>query len=682
MRIQTIRGRIVLAIVLVGCIPLLIGLILAYVSGMRSLRDVIGGNLQAVAIQAADRVTMLVQGEVQAVRLLGSTSLRVRQAIENANRSYPSSIQEDNIQAQTVIGERMRMWQKGDESGGRLTHSELSKFLLETKVRGGDNVVGLLVVDQYGALVAASSDPDQFYFGDDPWWKAAAVGSGDQVYVSGLIPAQEGPFRSSEETIDIAVPILDDRQRVVIGALRASYRFDTLFAMIKEIRIGQTGHAMLFDDAGNPLVCPILPRQAHRIPSQLMAMIVSSEPGWWIAEDDGHGATDTVVGYAPVSRLRLPDNPWHVFVRQQPAESYAPIHDQVRNLAIIGLVMLGLLGALGRHVAARIARPIQILQSGVEAISQGIYDRPLHIHTGDEFEELAAAVHRMADRLRASRTELEGLNLELTRRVDEKTQEITKHMRSLELAERLATLGKVASGIAHEINNPLGIILNRIECMEADAARTPIPSDVQRDLLAVKAQAERILRVTKSILTFSRGTVSTLKPVDVNGVVCSCLAIADERLSVHAIRLDRALASSLPPVMGDRVRLETVILNLINNAIDAVSGLDARGVVTVRTKPVLMEGKSWVEVTVSDNGPGIPHEIIGRVFDPFFSTKPAGQGTGLGLFLTYGIVSDHHGRIDVKSRGRGALFSVLLPAVGCSREGEEEGVWESQAKFS
>jgi len=656
----------------------LIGLVLAYFSGMQSLRDVIGGNLQAIAVQAADRVTMLVQAEVQGVRLLGAAPLRVRQPVEAANRSYPM----DRDRAQRLISERMQVWENVAEGAGRIPDAELSRFLLETKVRGGDKVVGLLIVDQYGALVAASSDTNHYFFGDEPWWKAIHTGNGDQVYISGMIPSYEGSFRTSEETIDIAVPILDDRQRLVIGAVKASYRFDTLLAMIKQIHIGQTGHAMLFDDAGNPLVCPILPRQAHRIPSQLMAMIVSSEPGWGIAEDDGHGATDTVVGYAPVSRLTIPENPWHIFVRQQPVESYAPIRDQLRNLALIGLVMLGLLWAMGRYVAARIARPIQILRSGVEAISQGTYEHPLSIHTGDEFEELAAAFHRMADRLKSSRTELERLNEDLAHRVEEKTQEITKHMRSLELAERLATLGKVASGIAHEINNPLGIILNRIECMEADAARSPIPAEVRRDLLAVKAQAERISRVTKSVLTFSRGSISTLKPVDINCVVHSCVAIASERVSAFSVGLECIAAPSLPPVMGDRDRLETVILNLINNGIDAVHPLGADGVVTVRTRPAQMDGRSGIEVMVSDNGPGIPKEIIGRVFDPFFSTKPAGQGTGLGLFLAYGIVADHRGRIEVKNGEPGAVFSVTLPAVGYGTATEEEGVWESQAKFS
>ena len=677
MKIGTIRARIMLAIVLVGCIPLLIGLVLAYVSGMQSLRDVIGGNLQAVAVQAADRVTMMVQAEVQGVRLLGNTPLRVRQPVEAVNRAYPN----DPKSAQDFISDRTKLWDKGAESAGRLIDTDLSRFLRETKVRDGDKVVGLLIVDQYGALVAASSDPDHFSFGDESWWKAVQTGTGDQVYISGMIPAQEGSFRTPEETIDIAVPILDDRQRVVIGAVKASYRFDTLFAMVKQIHIGQTGHAMLFDDAGNPLVCPILPRQAHRIPSQLMAMIVSGEPGWGVAEDDGHGAMDTVVGYAPVSQLKIPENPWHVLVRQQPSESYAPIHDQLRNLALIGLVMLGLLSSIGRYVAARIARPIQILQSGVEAISQGTYEHPLNIHTGDEFEELAVAVHRMADRLKASRIELETLNEDLARRVEEKTQEITKHVHNLELAERLATLGKVASGIAHEVNNPLGIILNRIECMEADAACSPISDVVRRDLLAVKAQAERISRVTKSILAFSRGSVSTLKPIDLNCVVRSCVGIAGERVSALSVGLESRLAPLLPPVMGDRDRLETVILNLINNAIDAVTPLETGGIVTVRTRPMQMDRRLGVEVTVSDNGLGIPHEIIGRVFDPFFSTKPAGQGTGLGLFLAYGIVADHRGEIEVKNGETGALFSVALPAVWCDASVEEEGIWESQAKF-
>jgi signal transduction histidine kinase len=675
MKIRTIRGRIVWAIVLVGCIPLVIGLVLAYVSGMRSLRDVIGGNLQAVAIQAADEVTMLVQGEVRNVRLLASAPLRVRLPVEVANGAYPP----EGEKAERVVNDRIQLWKESHERAAALLNAELSRFLLETKVRDGDKIIGLLIVDKHGALVAASAEPDRYYFGDEAWWKAIRANP-EGASLSGPIPIEEGRFKASDETLDIAVPILDDQQKHMIGAVVASYRFEGLFGMIAQIKIGQTGHAMLFNAAGQPLVCPILAREAHRIPSQLMAMIVSSDPGWAIAEDDGHGASQTVVGYAPVNGLTLPDNTWHIFVRQQPGESYAPIHDQLRNLAAIGVMMLVLLWAMGRYVAFRIARPIQLLHGGIEAISQGTYDEPINIKTGDEFENLSAAVHRMADRLKASRAELEGLNRDLARRVEEKTQEITKHMQSLELAERLATLGKVASGIAHEINNPLGIILNRIECMEDDAVRLPMSAELTRDLKTIRSHAERISRVTRSILTFSRGTVSVLKPVDMNGVARSCLAMAGERTSALAVRLESRLATSLPPILGDRARLETVLLNLINNGIDAVTARSGGGRVTVETSVMEMEGQPWVEIRVRDNGPGIPGANIDRVFDPFFSTKPAGQGTGLGLFLTYGIVADHRGRIEVKNGQTGAVFTVVLPTVGRSMTTARGASWESQAK--
>jgi signal transduction histidine kinase len=676
--VHTIRGRIVLAIVVVGCIPLLTCLILAYMSGMRSLRDVIGGNFQTIAAQAADRVTMLVQGEIQRVRLLASAPLRIRQPVELANRSYPG----DPSKVSVLLQDRARAWEQSAEAAGRLLNTELSRFLLETKVRDGDKMVGILITDRHGALVAATSEPDHYLFGDELWWKTIQSGGGEQVYLSGLIAGRGGSFSTPEETIDVAVPIFDDHQRIVIGAIKVSYRFDTLFAIINQIRIGQTGHAMLFSADGQPLICPILPRQAHRIPAPLMTMIVSDDPGWGIAEDDGHGARDTVVGFAPVPGLGAPGNSWHVFVRQQPAESYAPIRDQLRNLAIIGFVMIGLLWAIGRYVATRIARPIHTLKAGVEAISHGTYGGPLDIRTGDEFEELASAVHRMADRLNASHTEMEALNSDLTRRVEEKTTEVTRHMKQLHLSERLATLGKMASGIAHEINNPLGIMLNRIECIEAEAAELHLPAEMQRDLLAIRSKADRINRITKSMLALSHGSATTLKPIDLNCVIRSCADMARERAAAQGVRIESsALSPDMPAIMGDRDRLETVFLNLINNAIDAARGCDDGGVVTIQSHRMRRDREEWATVEVIDNGPGIPEDILGRIFDPFFTTKDVGQGTGLGLFLSYGIVADHRGRLEVANGEAGAVASVILPALNMSSNVSQEAGWDMQAKY-
>lgn len=666
----------VFAIVIVGCIPLLIGLVLASMAGMRSLSHVIGGNFQAIASQAADRVSMLVEGEVQRLRLLASAPLRVREPVSLANKAYPSG----DGPAARFLDERARKWEQDSKAAERLLHSELSRYLLARVVGEGDKIVGLLITDARGVLVAASSQPDRYVFSEEPWWQALQRDQTATVYISDMIPGRKGSFRSPEETIDIAVPILDDHQHRLIGAIKASYRFDALFALINRIRIGETGHAMLFSAAGQPLICPILPRRAHRIPDDLMRLIVSEEPGWIIAEDDGHGARDTVVGFAPVHGLGSPENRWHIFVRQQPSESFAPIHEQFRNFGLIGLLMVLLLAAMGGYVAARIARPIDVLKRGVDAISRGTYQGPLPLHTGDEFEELARAMDRMAQHLQSSRAELESLNRDLARRIEEKTAEVTNQMRKLEISERLAALGKVATGIAHEINNPLGILVNRIECIRAEADELEMPDSLARDLAAIRAQADRISRVTHSILALSRGSACSHKPIDVLSIVRTALMVAGERLSAKPAHLETDLTSPVSPVRGDRARLETVIVNLLNNAVDAVQPRAEEGRITVTVEPSRDADGDWVAIRVADNGPGIPDAVLPRIFEPFFTTKPPGQGSGLGLFLSYSIIAEHRGRLEIRNGEPGAVFTVYLPALTELAGVEQESTWESKAR--
>ena len=327
-RIRTIKGRLVVAIFLVGCVPLLIGLGLAAMATMRSLSIVIGGNFQAIASQAAERVSMLVEGEVQGLRLLASAPLRVRAPVSLANKSYPNH----TSRIADVLHDRITAWEKDPAFSNAVLQSALSRYLVQRKVSEGDKVVGLLITDEHGAAVASSSEPDRYLFRDEAWWKSLHADPAAAV-ISDVIPGRKGTFRSPEETIDIAVPIWDDLQHKMIGAIKASYHFDALLALIKQIRIGQTGHAMLFNAAGQPSSAQFCRVKPTRSPDPLMRLIVSDEPGWIIAEDDGHGARDTVVGFAPVRSLVSSDNPWHIFVRQHPSESYAPIYEQLRNSA-------------------------------------------------------------------------------------------------------------------------------------------------------------------------------------------------------------------------------------------------------------------------------------------------------------------------------------------------------------
>jgi len=228
----------------------------------------------------------------------------------------------------------------------------------------------------------------------------------------------------------------------------------------------------------------------------------------------------------------------------------------------------------------------------------------------------------------------------------------------------------MAGGIAHEINNPLGIVLNRIECIEREARGQGVPAGFLKDLAVIRNHASRIVRVTKSLLTCSRDSVMTLKPLDVNTIVRDAMDFAGERLNKAGVRITSELAENLPAVMGDKDKIETVIGNLLDNAIDAVPA--SGGTVTVETRNVSLSGNDGAEIAVSDNGPGVSPEFSERVFEPFYTTKPVGKGTGLGLFLCYAIVKEHKGEITViPKQGGGSTFLVTLPGLE-TRVGEEE----------
>ena len=208
-------------------------------------------------------------------------------------------------------------------------------------------------------------------------------------------------------------------------------------------------------------------------------------------------------------------------------------------------------------------------------------------------------------------------------------------------AEKLAALGTLAAGLAHELNNPIGIISSRIEVMLMEAESQQLPPLLLEDLRVLHRHAMRVAR---------NG------PVDLNHVVEETLLLAEKQISHSGIKIVRSLAPGLPPIRGDATTLQQVVLNLITNASDAIAGA---GEIRIETR-VVSEQAGAVRLSVSDTGSGIPAEALPKIFDPFYTTKA--EGTGLGLSVSHGIVRDHHGTIDVESRpGAGTTFVLTFP---------------------
>jgi signal transduction histidine kinase len=229
--------------------------------------------------------------------------------------------------------------------------------------------------------------------------------------------------------------------------------------------------------------------------------------------------------------------------------------------------------------------------------------------------------------------------------------------RAARQADKLAALGTLAAGLAHELNNPSGIISSRIELMLLEAERQALPAATREDLVVLRRHAQRVARIVQGLLSFARQSGQSRGPVDLNQIVDDTLLLVEKQAAREGVVLARRLRPGLPPIQGDPTALEQVLMNLILNARDAVNG---HGEILVETE--LVTGHpARLRLLVRDTGPGIPAEILPRIFDPFFTTKPG--GTGLGLSISYGIVREHGGTLDVHSEpGRGTTFVLSFPA--------------------
>src|SRR5271157_2626862 len=304
-----------------------------------------------------------------------------------------------------------------------------------------------------------------------------------------------------------------------------------------------------------------------------------------------------------------------------------------------------------------VTKPLSYLVEGMKRLSAGDMEYRINIQSDDEIGLLAHSFNSMADELKEYREKMENWTKNLEEEVQKKTCDIYKAQEQLINTEKLASLGRMAAGVAHEINNPLTGIVTFSHLM---LKRTP-PENVLdiEDLNTIIDQAERCAKIIKGLLGFSRKTASEKKLVNLNTLVSNTLEMVKHQSRFLNIHFDLLLDSKLPEVIIDPNQIQQVLLNLLINAADA---MQQKGKITLATRLIEKGAAKFVEFEITDTGPAIPEDLIGKIFEPFFTTKPAGKGTGLGLAVSYGIIKKHEGTIFVKnSPGSGASFFIHLP---------------------
>jgi two-component system NtrC family sensor kinase len=425
-----LKRKLIVSMLMVGVVPLLLGLSLAFLQGSKEIQVVSGESFQALATEAARKLDLLVAEEVARTSRIAVHPDIVR-ALEHRRDALHTSDQ--NAALPTLVQQRAR-WAAKDPAAVKAITGNSTALLLQSFYAGSQSepdqllpqvvraaTKKLFITDVQGNLFAALTTKPGFSHADSPWWKGSYNRGVGQLYIEDLHFDEQ----ANAYVFSISLPVMDSLRYEVVGVVHRVIDAKEFFSpSTHPIRFGKTGHVMLIDSRGMVLSCPILPTGVQLSGATLIPQVTVRQPGWVTADSDGHGGQGTaIIGFAPLPETSratngaLESGAWHTFVWQSSDELFAPIRHLMMWMMILAGIALGLLATLGYFAASRIVTPVRRLQEAARLIGRGELQEPIQIHTGDELEELAVEFNRM-------NTQLEAAFAGLSTQVEEKTQEV------------------------------------------------------------------------------------------------------------------------------------------------------------------------------------------------------------------------------------------------------------------
>lgn len=398
-----------------------------------------------------------------------------------------------------------------------------------------------------------------------------------------------------------------------------------------------------------------------------------------VRNEDGSRAIGTRVSEEVSRAVLIKGQPWidRAFVVN---DWYITAYEPIRNIQgkIIGILYVGMLEkpyldttnrlmlsftgmaslcvvvllVLLYFSTTRIINPLQKMVTATQRIAEGDLSHKVEVTSSDEIGHLASSFNAMVDKLKEANQKLIEWGKTLEKKVEERTKELTAMQAHLIQSEKLASLGKLAAGIAHEINNPLGGILIYSHLILEDTDKN---SPHYENLKKIVKETARCKDIVKRLLEFARPKEPEFTLIDINEIVEKSLSIVERQALFQNIKIVKTYDPNLPNTVADGAQLQQVFTNIIINAAEA---MDGKGTLTIQTSTE----QNFIHVSFSDTGHGISEENKKRIFEPFFTTKEVGKGTGLGLAISFSIIQKHQGTIEVRSQpNKGATFIVKLP---------------------
>ena len=573
---------------------------------------------------------------------------------------------------------------------------------LKILVEEDSNIGEMFVTDKYGGLVAASGKTSDFYQADEDWWQRAYNNGKGDVYCG------EIELDTSSDTIGMAVAIpIRNKTGQVIGISKSILDISTFFETLSKYEIGKTGHVGVFTGDGRVLCHEEMKLLSKAWISEIdLNGLLSKKKNYELVETDFLKEKSFFAVTSVKSDLLKKNNiDWIVAVSQKQNEVFAPLNRIFgRVIILIICVSVFITGAMLKIIQKIFIVPLETIKNGAQHFSNGDFDYPVGLKTGDEFEQLAEILNEMSKNFKNTMVSRDNLLFEINQRTrveqaldvqlkeTEKSRELMKSMlddnnqiredleKSLDSlknaqgqlihAEKMEVIGRMASGVAHEVKNPLAIILQAVNYFEG--VFTPDQKMDNEMLAMMKVSVKRADRIIRQLLEFSRVENIEMELENINLVIENSLILVQHKLKLKDIKVVNETEEDLPEIMMDKGKIDQVFINLFSNAVDVMpedgtlyvrsylSTLDeSRDRVGNRENGVFRVGEKAIVVEIEDTGSGMDAETKKKIFDPFFTTKNRAEGTGLGLTITKSIIEMHRGLIDVESeKGKGTKFII------------------------
>jgi signal transduction histidine kinase len=655
-RKKGLRTKIVLALLIVGSLPVIAGLAITYWNGTFRLRESMGHNFQGLAREASRKTDLVIEKEIDSKKHLSITA-DIQLAIKDSNRNY------QDLSDQNILEKLARMKNHREEADRSfkdsllLTPASISmrRFMLSK----GVEYPAFFATDEKGVVVASTNGYPDFIYSQEDWWKEVYHNGTGKIYIGDLYFIE----KIHAWTIIIAVPVIDEKSRKAIGVLAVFHDVRTLIQpSIHDIRFGETGHAMLIDSNGRVLTCPLMATGSFLMNQNLVTAVTSSIPGWLMAEDDGHGGHDAIIGFSPAtgtSEITIPSTGkrWHSFIRQDPGELYAPINSLLFSVSLSGIILIGCVAMAGGILAKRFARPIQILQEGAEEIGKGNLNVNLDIKTNDEIELLANEFNRMAGRLKESYSTLE-------QKVDARTRELLVMVEQLKESDRFKT--EFFSNISHELVTPLTSIIGYSELLLSEISGS-LNVKQREHLSNIHSSGTHLLAVVSNLLDLSKIAAGKMDihfgEFSMGHLIKNCI----KTVTPMAARKNQSLMTRIEEgslmLNADEVKVRQILFNLMSNAIKFSHKGSS---IFIDARSSVLNDQPAVEFSVIDTGIGIRQDDLPKIFEEFIQVDSSYtrkyQGSGLGLPIVRWYVEMHRGKIEVESQfEKGSRFTIILP---------------------